>query len=375
MTLLDWQLPELPSARPFMNCGSLPRFRGPDGERALLLLQGGGTAASEAAVAAALKWLAEHQLQDGSWTFRHRQGPCQGRCTNQGDMDDGHFAATGLALQCFLGSGNTHLKGQYKKNVRAGLLYLTENMSKENGEMIDGGKMYSHGLATIALCEAYGMTTDKATIGRAALAACDFISYAQDPVGGGWRYQPRTPGDMSVSGVQAMALFSAKRAYLRVDPKTFAGFTNFLNSVQSDGGAKFGYMAPDDSPATTAIGLLCRMYLGVKRDNEALVNGMAYLSDLGPSDDDMYYNHYATQVLCHYGGDKWTKWNDKLREHLIAAQAQAGHERGSWHFRGGDGITEGGRHLNTCLAALTLEVYYRHPRIFIPPPVVEEFDF
>ena len=46
----------------------------------------GGNEASEAAVARALKWLAEHQNPDGSWSFDHRVGPCQGRCNHQGSL-------------------------------------------------------------------------------------------------------------------------------------------------------------------------------------------------------------------------------------------------------------------------------------------------
>ena len=49
-------------------------------QRKALVATGGGTEESEAAVARALEWLARHQLPDGSWSFDHRQGLCQGRC-------------------------------------------------------------------------------------------------------------------------------------------------------------------------------------------------------------------------------------------------------------------------------------------------------
>ena len=45
-----------------------------------------------------------------------------------------------------------------------------------------------------------------------ARAALNFICYAQDPNGGGWRYQPREKGDTSMLGWQLMALKSGHMA-------------------------------------------------------------------------------------------------------------------------------------------------------------------
>ena len=53
--------------------------------------------------------------------------------------------------------------------------------------------MYAHGLATIALCEAYGATRNK-VIGKAAQSAVDFIQSAQHPDTGGWRYNAGAGG-------------------------------------------------------------------------------------------------------------------------------------------------------------------------------------
>jgi hypothetical protein len=57
------------------------------------------------------------------------------------------------------------------------------------------------------------------------------------------------------------------------------------------------------------------------------------------------------------GGEKlWTQWNDKTRDMLVKLQAKDGHQQGSWISTGHQ---EGGRHFATCLAAMTLEIYYR----------------
>ena len=151
-------------------------------------------------------------------------------------------------------------------------------------------------------------------------AAVNFIVFAQDPLGGGWRYDPQTPGDTSVVGWQLMALKSAQMAYLRVPPATMRKAGYFLDHVQSDCGAVYGYQRPESRrPATTAIGLLCRMYLGWKQDHEVLQRGVQMLGQLGPSTDkskgmtnNMYYNYYATQVMHHIGGYPWQRWNSVM---------------------------------------------------------------
>src|SRR6185436_3559632 len=180
---------------------------------------------------------------------------------------------TAMALLPFLGAGQTHRQGVYKEVVRRGLYFLTSQMKTENHDGLatgnlaqGGGALYSHGLAAIALCEAYGMTQDKSLMAPAQLSL-NHIMFAQDPTGGGWRYEPRQPGDTSVVGWQLMALKSAKFAYIKIPPQTILGVNNFLNSVQTDSGSKYGYAEPGAGPATTAIGLLCRMYLGWKKDN------------------------------------------------------------------------------------------------------------
>ena len=342
--------------------------------RAQLVGLGGGSYASEDAVSQALKWLSEHQNSDGSWSFAHQTAPhCAGRCGNPGHQGQAPIASTALGVLPFLGAGETHRQGRYKRNVDMALHFLGRAMHQAggNGSLWDpGGKMYSHGLASIALCEAYGMTRDN-TLEGAAQKSIDFIVAAQDPIGGGWRYLRNFPdheGDASVVGWQLMALKSASMAYLRVPADTIRKAGYFLDSVQDEDGAMYGYLAPGKGSATSAIGLLCRMYMGWERDRPALVRGVSILSQNGPSLDDsgpprnnMYYNYYGTQVLHHYGGEEWKAWNEAMRDYLVGTQSKKGHEAGSWFFDGTDmGSTAGGRLYCTAMATMILEVYYRH---------------
>ncbi|MCA9216022.1 MAG: hypothetical protein KDB27_23305, partial [Planctomycetales bacterium] len=311
-----------------------------------------------------------HQNADGSWNFNHSLGRCP--CPDHGTHELAVNGATAMALLPFLGAGHTHLEGNYKDQIKRALYFLLTRQ-KASGSFADpGGTLYSHGLAAIVLSEAYAMTKDPDLL-RPAQAALNYIAFAQDPVGGGWRYAPKMPGDTSVVGWQLMALKSGRMAYLEVDDRVLLGASKFLDSVQEDGGAAYGYTAPGGRPATTSIGLLCRMYMGWDRENDALARGVQRLSKTGPSEYDMYYNYYATQVMRHYEGDVWEKWNKKMRDFLVNTQAQDGHMQGSWHMGASHSANAGGRLYNTAMATMVLEVYYRHLPIYRTQATDEDF--
>lgn len=353
--------------------------RGSAEARARMAKEAGGSDASEAAVAAGLRWIADHQLPDGGWSFDHRIGPIvNGRprtSDHPGTKVQARRGATAMAILPFLGAGQTHKEGKYKATVQGGLGYLIANMKPDGALNEPDGTLYSHGLAAIALCEAYGMTQDRALLAPAQ-ASLNFISYAQDPIGGGWRYQPRQPGDTSVVGWQLMALKSGHMSYLNVNPLTIRGAIKFLDTVQANSGSFYGYTSPGKGPATTAIGLLCRMYLGWKHEHEALQRGVQWISEQGPSmggGANMYYNYYATQVCRQYGDEVWDKWNAKMRDFLVNSQVRDGAAQGSWFFTGGHGAEAGGRLYNTSLATMVLEVYYRHMPIYQQQATKEDF--
>ncbi|HVC92448.1 MAG TPA: hypothetical protein VND64_02100, partial [Pirellulales bacterium] len=125
--------------------------------------------------------------------------------------------------------------------------------------------------------------------------------------------------------------------------------------------ATYGYDRSGSGPANNAIGLLCRMYMGWTHDDPRLERGVNALAAIGPQAGNIYFNYYASQVLCQYGGPLWERqWNPKMRDMLVDSQSIAeGHENGSWAFKGDPGSEPGGRLYSTAMAAMTLEVYYR----------------
>lgn len=333
--------------------------------RMMLARAFGGSATSEACVASGLYWLARHQKQDGSWSFDHRSSECDDTCSDPGELTESTVAATSMALLCYLGAGHTHESGKYQPQVQRGLNFLLTEFEKSGrtGDMRQTSSgtsgMYAHALATIAFCEAYGMTNDR-DVGKVAQACVNFLLAAQNLQNGGWRYQPQSKtSDTSIVGWAVMAMTSAQMAHLAVPERHPNRAGDFLDSVQLEKGAYYGYTHPQKKASTTAIGLLCRMYLGWNRNRPALGDGVEFLSAQGPSRENMYFNYYATQVLHHWGGEEWVKWNEVMRHQLISTQTKTGHAAGSWAPRDPHGAT-GGRLYMTCLAVLTLEVYYRH---------------
>jgi hypothetical protein len=286
-----------------------------------------------------------------------------------------------MALLPLLGAGQTHRTGEYKAQIEKGLLFLIKN-AKKKGRGISfwepQGTMYSHGLAAIVFNEAFAMTDD-ATLAPFAQGSIYFIEDAQDPVGGGWRYDPREPGDTSAVGWQMMALKSGNATGLKISPRTLKLAEKFLDSVSSSGGAFYGYMdRPRGKPADarTAIGLLCRMYMGWEKDSPGLIDGIGAIANRGPrinGELDMYYNYYATQVMKQNGGKDWPAWNNVMRDNLVKTQIKEGSAAGSWTPGQTYADGKGGRLYATSLSCMTLEVYYRYLPIYGEEVTDDEF--
>jgi hypothetical protein len=337
-----------------------------------LLREGGGNADSELAVARGLAWLAKQQKQDGSWRF-------------DGTAKEDAIAATGLALLPFLAAGETHKKGgRYQQTVLRGLTFLVNNLNASTGKFNSrvGNYMYGHGIATMALCEAYGMTKDRAFLQRPCQAAINLIVAVQGP-NDGWRY-PASPvaGDLSVSGWQIQALQAARLSKDVTVPDATVTRSNKYLDAMSGGSRKatYGYTDGPGNPGTsmTAVGLLCRYYFsGWGPGNGGMSEGVEGLMKNGPRDGplgnrggDIYYYYYATQVVHFYGGKEWKDWNEGplldgkrkggMRDWLVKLQVRNGADAGSWDPDRGSVGGSGGRVGTTCLCLLTLEVYYRH---------------
>jgi hypothetical protein len=340
-----------------------------------LLKERGGSAESEAAVARGLEWLAKQQKDDGSWQF-------------EGDAKQDRVAATGLGLLPFLGAGHTHKTGKYQKTVANGLKFLVASRDAKGKFNVKAGHyMYSHGIATLALCEAYGMTRDRALLQRPAQLAINFLVAAQAS-DGAWGYNPGTRGDTSILGWQVQAIHAARQSRDIVVPDaTLKKAIRFLDFVASGRlKAVYGYTSPEGKPGTalTAVGLWCRYHIdGWGPTHAGMAEGVEGLlknrpPKAAPEKPDLYYYYYATQVVHLYDGPEWKDWNEGplkdgkraggMRDWLVKLQVnnEFAPTSGSWDpdrtFVG----LQCGRLGTTALSLLTLEVYYRHLPLYKP---------
>lgn len=342
--------------------------------RSAAVASGATTAASEAAVDDALRWLAAHQHNDGGWSFRltDPHGPCKGECKNPlknpDDAPTPRTAATGLALLAFLGAGHTHKSGEYAEVVRHGIYFLRSQAGETSfGIDLQNGSMYGHGIASFALAEAYVLSEDEDL--RDLLEGATMYCASAQNQQGGWGYIPGGPGDITLTGWQIMALKTAEQRGITSPTEVIPRAKEFVLSLSNESRNRFGYKTPEPRLSTTAIGLVLQLYFGHQPDETPMTEGLDWLASKGPSPTwpvekgppltNVYYDYYAMLALHHSQHVGRMDFARALRDHLLATQASEGHEAGSWHFEDRYGSV-GGRLYTTAMCALILQTPYRY---------------
>lgn len=336
-----------------------------------------------------LRWLAEHQSEDGSWSasgFRLRCDPKLGaECGGAGssDFDSG---VTGLALLAFFGAGHDG-RGTTAEDdaVRKGLKWLRANQDAEGcfGPRADRFT-YSHACATIAMCEAATFNRSARAWRKSAQAALAFVERCQTPHRG-WRYGVQ-PGesDVSVTGWMLLALKAGKDAGLDVSDRAIRDGMAFLDALTDGDTGRTGYQRRGDLPvrppgavdrwparhseALTAVAVCARIFCSAE-DSLLLDDAKLLMAKKPPVWDetagsiDMYYWYYGTLAMHQLGGAPWEQWNKSLEKAVIQSQVKEGCAEGSWDPKDPWGA-EGGRVYSTALMTMCFEVYWRYPRVF-----------
>jgi hypothetical protein len=348
---------------------------------------GGAGGRVNEAVTGGLEWLRKHQDEDGKWDcagfMKHDTDgePCGGSGNKVNDV-----GVTGLALLAFLGEGNTLKLGTYRQQVRKGVKWLIDQQGENGliGTTASQHHAYSHAIATVALCEAYGLSEHR-PYKPYAQKATNYIVNARNPYGV-WRYEPREPdGDTSITGWMVQALLSAKEFDLVVDDSALKTSLVFFEQVSDPNTGAAGYQKPGEgssrpvgkqaqfpinkTEALTGVVLLCRYLmhqdprevpLMAKAANTLLAKPPVW--DEKGGSVDMYYWYYASYAMYQVGGKHWDTWSKKLTAAALKTQKTAGNEKGSWDPVDPWG-EEGGRVYATATMVLCLEAYYRYGKV------------
>jgi len=357
---------------------------------------------TEGAVIPALRWLARHQNADGGWSADGFSGCCAGvPCFGSGrsEFDEG---VTSLAVIAFLGAGYSPLSKDtytdpadpgrpifFGETVKKGVKWL---MSRQDDEGCLGPRgpkfLYNHCLATLALCEVYGMTAS-GPLQDPSQKAVNFLVAARNP-GAGWRYGLRDgETDTSVTGWALMALKSAELSEL-VFPRTAVNEPMaWLNGATQAGSLPaIAYRVADDRPSTiprgpvifadhptmTAVGIFCA---GLQSRPRALAPGlvgtlMEQPPVWAPGRVDYHYWYFGTSAIANHTavtGPMWTTWASSLKKALVEHQRTSAHgcENGSWDSAPDRWGAEGGRVYATAINALTLVNFYRRRSCVFTP--------
>ncbi len=317
----------------------------------------GGSRETEAAVDRGLAYLAGCQSEDGRWDIRRGGG--------QGGHD---VAATAFALLAFYGRGERHdIDCRYRETVARGLAWLLSQQDRATGDLRgerpQSNAMYDHGIASLALVEAYGVTKDPQLRPRA-VAAVEFIAESQHE-GGGWRYRPGERGDLSVTGWYIMALASAQMSGIPVAEGVMAKAERFLRFVSGgEHGGSYGYTDPpgrrgSGREAMDAVGFFCSQLLGESPNAPLAFESARTVGRHGVRVSDLYYLYYGTLASYQHQGQLWRDWRGRMQDGLLRAQERDG----SWRAGGNHG-GQMGRVIGTALTLLCLEAQYRYTPLY-----------
>lgn len=190
----------------------------------------------------------------------------------QQDPDLGHFggkpvnAYTGLCCLAMMAAGEQPGRSEFGDVLARGIRFLIRETAKGNGYLGgDGGRMYSHGICTLALATAYGMldTVDGnrqlgEALRRALAVTLDAQVKAPDsPHHGGWRYEPNAKdADLSVTVWQALSLKVARDCGMPIPDPAFDGCREYVRRTHD--GEGFCYQpGQSGTPAARMSGIVC----------------------------------------------------------------------------------------------------------------------
>jgi hypothetical protein len=339
------------------------------------------------AVQSALQWLRAHQDADGRWDadgfMKHDKGGASDGAGNP--VHD--VGVTGLAVLAFLGAGNTTSAGPHRDAVQRGVQWLVAQQDDQGrlGTAASVDFVYDHAIATLALCEAFGLSKAD-ELRTPAQKAIDYLEAHRNPYMV-WRYQPRDgDNDTSVTAWCTMAYRSAADFGLKINEGALRMIATWLDQVTDPLTGHAGYtkrgepssrhpgdhaleFPPKANETLTAAALLARFLLGQDpAANEVMTRAADTIAAKPPrwsAEDgtiDCLAWYFGTNALVQVGGERWRAWERELRNAVVTTQRSDGSFAGSWDPVG-VWDEDGGRVYATALLALALECAERAARL------------
>jgi hypothetical protein len=282
--------------------------------------------------------------------------------------DDGGFGKDShqpaLALMAFLLQGHIPGHGEYGEVMEGCISFLVARGKDQDGFLGTGthhGGMYEHGLALLALSEAWGQSKNP-KIREVLRDGVNVLLRCQNEKGG-WRYSPKiTPADVSVTAMELVALCSAREAGIAVPQKSIDKAAGYILGCQDEESGGFGYVGPGGPGfPRSAAGTLALMLSG-KREHHSVRRGMIYLK----SEDDAkfsmdgkkeayhYAHYYAIQSMYQASEREFKDWYPKIIKELLKSQDATGKIGTGAH----------GPVYSTSMSILVLGVPYRYLPIY-----------
>ena len=276
-----------------------------------------------------LAFLAATQQEDGAWPGANNSGS----------------GITGICVMAFMASGGDPDFGPHAENIRRALRRIILDQDAQTGHIAGGGHgtMYHHGLAMLALSEAYGVVNDRLlwqgsdapveerrSVGQALELAvrCALTAQKKNPFGA-WRYSPESrDADTTVSGTILMGLLGARNAGIEIPNEAVAKALSFfrLNTMR-DGNVSY-------QPASSHGDGICRasiatlVFAVAKRKDLAEYKAAAGFiksrMDQEVRSHPFYTRYYQAQALFHSDIEAWKAWNQRTVETLQKMQKEDG---------------------------------------------------
>jgi hypothetical protein len=294
------------------------------------------------------------------------------------DNKNGSFAGelpnTYTALACIglMAAGEQPGRTKRGGNLRQGLLFLVARTKRGNGYLgDDGGRMYGHAIATVALCEGYGMLAEpdeNQAVGQAVQEALAVILKAQvrnrgSPHHGGWRYEVNSKdADLSVSAWQILALRAALNCGFEIPAETLALARDYVRGLHQ--GQGFSYQSGrEPNPAMTAAGIVAMNALGATRDEADIAKldtAARFLAsaDLSRGRFFYYQSYYLAAAASMTGEHAWRQRLPQLEAVILKLQNEDG------QFRKHSGH-DGGVY-STAFAVICLSMRYQYLPLYEP---------